>query len=171
MAEGEGGSPGEEPGGAGDRGDRGGRGPLPLPGHCAVQVPPLPCEGRARPCPLREGQAAPEVSGRWRGPRADTPGRGRLCLSEGAWGEGQDVPPNPPRGRGLIPGPSGGSSRRALPESPRAVALPGAGRAACAAASGALVPESFCEAQVRSAELRECCCFAGRLSVTPFKLI
>lgn len=87
MAEGEGGSLGEGPGGAGGRG---GRGSLPLPGHRTVRLPLPSRAGWARPCPRRVGRAAPEVSGRWRGPRADTPGRGRpgaggFASQDGAW--------------------------------------------------------------------------------------
>lgn len=142
MAEGEGGSAGEGPGGAGDRG---GRGLAPLRGYRSVRLPALSRAGRARPCPRRVERAALEVSGRWRGPRADTPGWGRraaggFASQEGAWGG---------RGRwelvrtcrralpvgGGSAGAAGGShpsrvsSLRALAE-----AFPGAARAACAAA-------------------------------------
>lgn len=148
MAEGEGGSPGEGPGGPGGRGARGSR---LLAGHCSVRLPPLSREGQARPCPLRVGRAAPEVSGRWRDrgrtPRAGPAWRGRLWLSGGAagWpravGAGRDVPPSRARRPwvrrgcrgsrpvlGAHPGVVRGSSRRALP---RAEAFPGAGRCRC----------------------------------------
>lgn len=176
MAEGEGGSPGEGPGGPGGRGARGSR---LLAGHCSVRLPPLSREGQARPCPLRVGRAAPEVSGRWRDrgrtPRAGPAWRGRLWLSGGAagWpravGAGRDVRRAVPAGRG-----SGGAAGAPAPFLGLIPALSGAhpggacrGRrlsleqgAAGAAASRSLVPECFCQAGVRSAELQERCCFA-----------
>lgn len=166
MAEGEGGSPGEGPGGAGGRGSRG---PPPLPGRRSVRLPPLFRAGRARPCPRRAGRAAPEVSGRWRGPRADTPGRGRLAraalplgraLGVAAGGRsrpGGPAEPSPQAGGQAGPQvlcPCPGARPRAHP------GFPWSGARCRCCSLRALVPEPFCQAQVRFAELLECCCFA-----------